>query len=50
MQATSAEYQKLQADLSAVVDARGRLDAQLTENESVQKVSSHLNPSSAATA
>ena len=32
------EYQKLQTDLSNVVDSRQRLDAQLSENELVKKV------------
>jgi hypothetical protein len=40
LQAASAEYQKLQAELSSVVEARGRLDAQLNENESVKKAGS----------
>ena len=34
----STEYQKLQADLSNAVNARQRLDAQLSENEMVKKV------------
>lgn len=38
LQQESVEYQKLQADLSKVVDARQRLDAQLSENEVVKKV------------
>jgi len=38
LQAVSAEYQKLQSDLSVAVDSRQRLDAQLQENEMVKKV------------
>ena len=38
LQAASAEYQKLQSDLSTAVDSRQRLDAQLQENEMVKKV------------
>lgn len=38
LQAASAEYQKLQNDLSTAVDSRQRLDAQLQENEMVKKV------------
>ena len=38
LQAASTEYQKLQSDLSAAVDSRQRLDAQLQENEMVKKV------------
>ena len=38
LQVTSSEYQKLQVDLSNVVEARQRLDAQLSENELVKKV------------
>ncbi|KAH8980186.1 prefoldin subunit 6 [Lactarius akahatsu] len=33
LQAASSDYQKLQADLSSSVEARQRLDAQLSENE-----------------
>lgn len=32
------EYQKLQTDLQNAVEARQRLDAQLSENEMVKKV------------
>jgi chaperonin cofactor prefoldin len=39
LQQASVEYQKLQADLSKTVEARQRLDAQLSENELVKKVS-----------
>lgn len=42
LQAASSDYQKLQADLSNVVEARQRLDAQLSENELVKKVRSNL--------
>lgn len=38
LQQASVEYQKLQADLSKAVEARQRLDAQLSENELVKKV------------
>lgn len=38
LQAASSEYQKLQVDLSDAVEARQRLDAQLSENELVKKV------------
>lgn len=38
LQAASAEYQKLQNDLSVAVDSRQRLDSQLQENEMVKKV------------
>ena len=38
LQVASTEYQKLQSDLSAAVDSRQRLDAQLQENEMVKKV------------
>ncbi|KAJ6574992.1 Prefoldin [Mycena capillaripes] len=37
LQTASSEYQKLQADLSNVVEARQRLDAQLSENDLVKK-------------
>ena len=38
LQAATAEYQRLQGELSAAVEARQRLDAQLSENELVKKV------------
>lgn len=38
LQTASTDYQKLQADLSNVVEARQRLEAQLSENELVKKV------------
>ena len=38
LQNASAEYQKLQSELSDVVEARQKLDAQLSENELVKKV------------
>ncbi|KAI0271262.1 Prefoldin [Gloeopeniophorella convolvens] len=44
LQATTAEYQKIQADLSNVVEARQRLDAQLSENELVKKELTTLTP------
>ena len=40
LQNASAEYQKLQSELSDVVEARQKLDAQLSENELVKKVRS----------
>jgi prefoldin beta subunit len=39
LQSASEEFQKLQNDLSNIVEARQRLDAQLSENELVKKVS-----------
>ncbi|KAH8999923.1 prefoldin subunit 6 [Lactarius hatsudake] len=44
LQAASGDYQKLQADLSSSVEARQRLDAQLSENELVKKEFSTLTP------
>ncbi|KAI0820099.1 prefoldin subunit 6 [Trametes gibbosa] len=44
LQAASAEFQKIQAELSAVVDARQKLDAQLSENELVKKEFTSLTP------
>ncbi len=38
LQEASQEFQKLQIDLTKVVEARQQLDAQLSENESVKKV------------
>ena len=38
LQVASTDYQRLQADLSNAVEARQRLDAQLSENELVKKV------------
>jgi prefoldin beta subunit len=38
LQTATSDYQKLQADLSNAVEARQRLDAQLSENELVKKV------------
>ena len=37
LQTATTEYQKLQAELSNVVEARQRLDTQLQENELVKK-------------
>ncbi|KAL1943452.1 hypothetical protein VTO73DRAFT_4527 [Trametes versicolor] len=37
LQTESAEFQKIQAELSSVVEARQKLDAQLSENELVKK-------------
>ena len=38
LQLASAEFQKTQGELSTAVEARQRLDAQLSENELVKKV------------
>ncbi len=46
LQAASTDYQRLQADLSNAVEARQRLDAQLSENELVKKVGRLLHSSS----
>ncbi len=40
-QTASAEFQKLQNDLTLAVDARQKLEAQLSENELVKKVRLH---------
>ena len=37
-QAATAEFQRLQSELSEAVEARERLEAQLNENEQVKKV------------
>ncbi|KAJ7092605.1 Prefoldin [Mycena epipterygia] len=44
LQTASSEYQKLQADLSLAVEARQRLDAQLSENDLVKKEFAQLAP------
>ncbi|KAF8203123.1 prefoldin subunit 6 [Pholiota molesta] len=44
LQQASVEFQKLQAELSKVVDARQRLDAQFSENELVKKEFEQLSP------
>ncbi|EIM91830.1 prefoldin subunit 6 [Stereum hirsutum FP-91666 SS1] len=44
LQAASAEYQKLQIDYSNAVEARQKLDAQLSENELVKKEFLTLTP------
>lgn len=44
LQAASGDYQRLQADLSSSVEARQRLDAQLSENELVKKEFTTLTP------
>ncbi|TFK36828.1 Prefoldin [Crucibulum laeve] len=44
LQQASAEFQKLQGDLSKAVEARQRLDAQLSENELVKKEFAQLTP------
>ena len=38
LQAASGAYQALQAELAGAVEARQKLDAQLSENELVKKV------------
>lgn len=47
LQAASAEFQKIQSDISNVLEIRQRLDAQQSENELVKKVcdSQHSKPS-----
>ena len=48
-QAATAEFQRLQSELSEAVEARERLEAQLNENEQVKKVRSWVigrNPNS----
>jgi len=45
LQAASADFEKLQADHSLAVEARQRLDAQLSENELVKKEFAQLTPS-----
>lgn len=47
LQAATTAYQKLQSDLSNAVDARQRLDAQLSENEMVKKEFAQLKSSNA---
>ncbi|KAI0698641.1 prefoldin subunit 6, partial [Earliella scabrosa] len=44
LQAASAEFQKIQTDLTLAVDARQKLDAQLSENELVKKEFASLTP------
>jgi len=44
LQAASSEYQKLQDELSSAVEVRQRLDAQLSENDSVLKEFNKLKP------
>lgn len=38
LQAATTDFQKLQADMAKAVDARQKLEAQLSENELVKKV------------
>ena len=38
LQAATADFQRLQNELAAAVEARQKLDAQLSENELVKKV------------
>ncbi|KAJ3883289.1 Prefoldin [Lentinula edodes] len=44
LQTASVDFQKVQVDLSNVVEARQRLDAQLSENELVKKEFAVLTP------
>ncbi|KAI0070098.1 Prefoldin beta-like protein [Panus rudis PR-1116 ss-1] len=44
LQLASSEFQKLQADLSNIVEARQRLDAQLQENKLVKQEFEKLTP------
>ncbi|KAJ3734721.1 prefoldin subunit 6 [Lentinula guzmanii] len=44
LQAASVEFQKVQLDLSNAVEARQKLDAQLSENELVKKEFAVLTP------
>ncbi|TFY72330.1 hypothetical protein EVG20_g643 [Dentipellis fragilis] len=44
VQAASTEFQKIQTELSGAVEARQRLDAQLSENEMVKKEFNQLTP------
>ncbi|KAG8884596.1 hypothetical protein FRB98_002310 [Tulasnella sp. 332] len=44
LQKATDEYKKLEQDLNSAVENRQRLDAQLTENEQVQKEFSTLKP------
>jgi len=43
LQAATSEYQKIETDLTNAVEIRQKLDAQLTENEQVKKVSGKPN-------
>ncbi|PPQ63008.1 hypothetical protein CVT24_006114 [Panaeolus cyanescens] len=47
LQTASAEFQKLQIDLARAVEARQKLDAQLSENELVKKEFAQLKPENA---
>jgi len=44
LQTVSSEYTNLQLELSNIVDARQKLDAQLSENELVDKEFAQLTP------
>ncbi|KAF8349777.1 Prefoldin beta-like protein [Amanita rubescens] len=44
LQAASTDFQKLQLDLSNAVEARRKLEAQLSENELVKKEFEKLTP------
>jgi prefoldin beta subunit len=43
LQAASTDFQKLQLDLANAVEARRKLEAQLSENELVKKVPQMLH-------
>nr|GAT44088.1 prefoldin subunit 6 [Mycena chlorophos] len=44
LQNASSEYTKLQMEMSAIVEARQKLDAQLSENEVVEQEFAKLTP------
>ncbi|KAF9455037.1 Prefoldin beta-like protein [Macrolepiota fuliginosa MF-IS2] len=44
LQSATSDFQKLQADMSKAVEARQKLDAQLSENELVKKEFANLTP------
>ncbi|KAH8831240.1 prefoldin subunit 6 [Flagelloscypha sp. PMI_526] len=44
LQSARTEFQKIQSDYSTMVDARQKLDAQLTETENVKKEFESLTP------
>jgi len=44
LQSATSEFQKLQGDMAKAVEARQKLEAQLSENELVKKEFSNLTP------
>ncbi|GMK54402.1 hypothetical protein CspeluHIS016_0109880 [Cutaneotrichosporon spelunceum] len=44
LQASSRDFQKFEAEMSSVIEARQRLDAQQSENEQVLKEFANLKP------